>query len=177
MIDWVSVAATAKDAGSWVGLAGGLTGFYTFATSQWRRRLRLTIDYTECNDAHKSWHRFTVTNRSDLPVTFRYIGPAWFLATPLMPVMLNYATDMEGHDPELTVIAPRASLTWDIDSEFWYTAVPAKYRNAAYLKVGIEVPIRGSVVWIKPRRSRNWNLSLREHWLHRLYGLYSSPIL
>ncbi len=64
MIEWAAVAAAAKSAGGWVGLVGGLTGFYTFLTAQWRRRLRVAIDYSEGNDAHNSWHRFTITNRS-----------------------------------------------------------------------------------------------------------------
>ncbi|MET3722275.1 hypothetical protein [Sphingomonas trueperi] len=75
-MSWATIAATVKEAGGWVDLIGGLTGFYTFLTAQWRRRLRVCIDYSEGNDAHESWHRFTVTNRSDLPLTFRYIGPA-----------------------------------------------------------------------------------------------------
>lgn len=175
MTSWATIVATVKDAGGWVGLIGGLTGFYTFLTAQWRRRLRVSIDYGEGNDAHESWHRFTITNRSDLPLTFRYIGPAWFIATPALPLLLNYATDMEDHDPPLTVLAARASVSWDIDSEHWCVATPPRHRATAYLKVGLEVPFRGAVVWIKPRRARNWDLSLREHWLHRLYGLYAPP--
>lgn len=175
MTNWPAIAATAKDAGGWVGLVGGLTGLYTFLTAQWRRRLRVSVDYSEGNDAHDSWHRFTITNRSDLPLTFRYLGPAWFIATPALPLMLNHATDSEDGDPPLEVLAARSSIAWDIDSEHWCLAVPKRHRSAAYLKVGLEVPLRGSVVWIRPRRARDWSLSLREHWLHRLYRLYAPP--
>lgn len=149
------IASWIKDAGGWIGLVGGLAGLYTFAAGQWRRRLKVSVDYSTGNDAHNSWHQFTITNRSDLPLTFRYVGPAWFLSTPLLPHLLSYATDMEDHNPSLTVLAPRASVSWPIDDEYWQKAYPPERRPSAYLKVGIEVPMTGTVKWVRPRKRRN----------------------
>lgn len=171
------VIALAKDAGTWIGLVGGLAGLYTFAASLWRRRLRISVDHSEGNDAHDSWHRFVITNRSDLTLTFRYIGPAWFLTTPLGRQMLNFAFDTEDADPQLTVLGPHSSVQWDMDDEHWQLAVPAERRAAAYLRVGIEVPRLGTLRWIKPRSARNWDLSLRERLIHRLYGLWGGGTL
>lgn len=168
------VAKIVEDIGGWVGLVGGLAGLYAFAANLWRRRIRISVDYTRNNDAHRSWHRFTITNLSDLPVTFRYIGPAWFMSTWLLPVQLNFATEMDDHDPPLTTLAPRASTYWDLDGDFWEGARPGKIREKAYLKIGVEVPMTGTVNWVKPRSAKNWDMSIREHWIHKLYGLYDT---
>jgi hypothetical protein len=167
-----------KMIGGWVGLIGGIAGLYAVAITRWERRIRVAIDHTQNHDAHKSWHRFTITNRSDLPMTFRYIGPAWFMTTPLLRQRLNFAMEVDGYDPDLTVLAPKASVSWDIDSEFWELALPLERRKVAYLRVGIELPFNGKVKWIKPRRQPKWDLSVRERWIHKLYPLYGShPLL
>ncbi len=163
-----------RQGGTWIGLIGGLAGLYTFLASIWRRRMRLAVDYSQGNDAHDSWHRFTITNRSDLAIAFRYLGPAWFLTTPLGRQVLNFAFDTEDADPALISIGPHASLEFVLNNERFERASPVHRREAAYLRVGVVIPRDGKIRWIKPRSQRNWDLSLRERWIHTLYGLWDT---
>ena len=166
----------ARQAGAWIGPIGGLAGLYTFLASLHRRRLRVAVDYVSGTDLSGSWHRFTVTNRSDLTLTFRTIGPAWFLSTPLGRQFLGFTFDAEDNDPPLTVLGAHTSIEWHMSDDDWQLASPARLRDRAHLRVGVEIPRLGRLAWIKPRRPTSWDLSLRERTIHRLYGLWGASL-
>ena len=92
--------------------------------------------------------------------------------TPFLPVRLDYAFNWEGYEPKLKTIAPRASETYRYVDEVWEIAPPPPQRKKPYLKFGLDVPMRGKIKWVAPRAPQNWDLSLRERWIHRLYKLY-----
>ena len=114
------------------------------------------------------YHRITVTNRSDLPLTMRYIGPCWFMTTPLLSQQLNFAFDTDGYDPKLRTLAPEASEEWTTKSDHWDAAMSKRHRKNAHLRVGIAIPRLDATKWIRIGKVRNWELSLRERLIHRL---------
>ncbi len=134
--------------------------------------MRVVVDYAVGNDAHDEWHEFTVTNRSDLPVTFRYIGPAWYLPTLLLPYWLNSAIDDDdGSGWPIVTLQARESKCFSIMHDYWSVAWPKDRAKKAYLKVGFEFPVLGKTKWIRPRRSANWDRSVRERLIEHLYRL------
>ncbi|MEJ2411363.1 MAG: hypothetical protein P8Y48_19225 [Novosphingobium sp.] len=78
--------------------------------------------------------------------------------------------DDEDSGTQLTSLAPHASIEWQMSDDDWKLASPARLRDRAHLRVSVEIPRLGRIVWIKPRRSQSWDLSLRERAINRLYG-------
>lgn len=171
MIDLPSWFEPARD---WTALIGGTAGLYTFASTQYRRRLRLTVDYQNVHEQDGEWHLFSVHNRSDLTITIRYFGPAWFITSPLGRLQVGMCFDTEGLNPGLTVIAPGQTIEFNMHGDSWQLAAPSNLRERATFRVGIEVPTTGKLLWIKPRKSRRWDLTIREKLIHRMYGLWGA---
>ncbi len=170
-MDWALIPTWLKDAGWFIGPVGGLAGLYTFFAGLWRRRLRVCIDYAVNSDAHHTWHEFIITNRSDLPMSFSYVGPAWFMRTAFLPVRLSFARDMEDPNSSLYTLGPRASETFIVDDEGWFLALPKERRGVAFLKVGLMIPLTGELKWVPLRKPQKWDLSVRERLINHVYKL------
>ena len=151
-----------------IGVIGGFVGIFSGVAVFARRRVRLLIRVTQNNDAHNCRHTITISNRSDLAVSYRDVAIAWFITTPLGRRRITWAYCPED-ETKMHSLAPHAADEIRISDEFWSLAKPRERQKNAFMRATLFLSSKGGNIWL-PVGETTWaDDTWRDRLIDRLY--------